>query len=255
MSGGSTKSTGINTFSAHTRLFRYLPDTRELESIGLGSGEEPWIWHMAAPRNDGSVLLCGGATFTDMGTVDADPRCGLLTAGGSYVPRAETGLSIPLKLVHASLSRLSDGSLILIGGFTPAVEGETTTWNVDGRIWRLESDGTSFEPIGALEIPRGQHSVQVLPDDSILVVGGTSTLDDPPFQSGIGGVACVERVESNGLSRLLSETCTAGSPDGDLQTPVSWPMMAADPETGEVLIVGGMGDRDFGQPEVSIYFP
>jgi len=132
------------------------------------------------------------------------------------VPRSQTGA--PGLLPGESSTLLPDGRRLLVGGEGPAGMQNTLA------IWD-PSTGTTTEISATLHSPRGWHTASILPDGSVVILGGLDAnnqvitkaeLFDPTSLT-------VNPVPSSGVSPRARHTATLLS-------------------DGQLLIAGGIGD-------------
>ncbi len=123
--------------------------------------------HSATLLRNGKVLLVGGtAPDDDDGTLDApqasldvvDPRTGAVNALGS-LPAPRSG--------HTA-TRLSDGSVLIVGGERPT---SGLPYASLSDAYRVAEDGTMVE-VGSLTIPRARHTASRMPDGRVVIAGG-----------------------------------------------------------------------------------
>ncbi|MBK8190809.1 MAG: hypothetical protein IPK79_10215 [Vampirovibrionales bacterium] len=74
---------------------------------------------------------------------------------------------------------LPDGRVFFIGGF--AKQQKDTTGN---RIWLFDAKTNEIKIVGHLIIPRNRHTLLRLPDDNILIAGGSFAVPRPIFKKG-----------------------------------------------------------------------
>ena len=271
LSGGGTAraDTPANSLLGNSRILIYDPATRDFDSVNIS--DEPYLFHGAAARRDGSVLLCGGAPFVDpspeFAVEDyAMTGCSVVTVSGEYTPRAASGISLPVPMIHPTLTGLSDGSVLLAGGLSPVEEGGVVSYVAEARVWRLLPGESSWAVVGTLGLGRGLTSVVEVGTDEVLIVGGVTRLGLPGFPDGDDAVSCVERLNvRTGVNRFVPSTvlsvegeagytCSAAQPDGGLRSIASNIMVAGDPTDTSVVMVGGLSDGPPASSGVSLYF-
>ena len=117
--------------------------------------------HTATVLADGTTLVTGGqgADGVQLDTAEIyDPWSGAWTL-------LDSTLSDP-KMDHTA-TLLADGSVLVVGGFSGEGGGATVA-SADGFF---PADG-SFYPLPDMTIDRHEHAAALLPDGSVLVVGG-----------------------------------------------------------------------------------
>ena len=194
-----------------------LADGRVLVAGGLAPGgtiaTSTWLydviagdWSTAAPLAtlrsgptatllpDGSVLVAGG------GDERGDPLAtterffaGGLPPGATPVPQptpanpgnfAQTG-SLETGRAWHTATLLEDGRVLVAGGSTG---GDLKDLSVRPEILAgaelFDPASGSFSAVGSLVVPRYEHTATLLPDGTVLVVGGrTTAAGDPPLAS------------------------------------------------------------------------
>lgn len=120
------------------------------------------VAHSATLLPDGTVLLAGGATDEALlGSAE------LLRTDGVFVP---TGALVTPRSLHTA-TLLADGTVLLAGGGQVSAEQNAPPL-ADAEIYDPAS-GT-FRATGSLVVPRALHSATLLPDGSVIVIGGGS---------------------------------------------------------------------------------
>lgn len=124
---------------------------------------EARIFHAASLMPDGSVLITGGAR--DPGLADA-PHALVL----SSVEQFQSGRVVPLPAMAKARAKhsatvLSDGSLLVVGGFDDAGQAMASAerWDPASRAWA---------PIPSPAVARYSHAATLLPDGRLMVSGG-----------------------------------------------------------------------------------
>jgi hypothetical protein len=151
------------------------------------------------------------------------------------------------------MTALPDGRVLLTGGFTTDGQvGDGGTVTASDDIWAYASD-KGWEYVGALNVARGQHSVSVLPDGTVLVVGGSTSISGPLWDADTP-TGCLEVIDPSALGNAtLVGDCEGDGVDADeLSTPVILPMVATDADYG-TLIVGGADDGNDAVGQVAWY--
>ena len=137
---------------------RFDPSSSEWSpaaELDLGRGG-----HAAALLGDGRVLIAGG--WIDLSTYTASTEL--------YDPASDTlapGPELPVALDGIAAVPLADGRALITGG--QAERGVATDTAIV-----VSADGSSATEIRPLGAARFKHTMVVLPDDRVLVIGGTS---------------------------------------------------------------------------------
>jgi len=134
-------------------------------------------YHTATRLPDGRVIVTGG----DWRTCDGGDGCldGLLMTTDIFDPRTDAwSEGPPLRAPHESYTAalLRDGSLLLVGG-TRNNRGTPYFTTLLGEVDALPSRGAAWTSAPSLGTPRVGHTVTVLADGSVLVVGGYGDVD------------------------------------------------------------------------------
>lgn len=187
--------------------------------------------HSAALLRNGKVLVAGG--FSD----NYGPKrntAELYDPGtGSWAPTGPL-VSSP---INATMSLLPDGKVLLAGGESRAeVAGSTGGGDRTAQVYDPER-GT-WSPTGSMSSGRGRHTATLLPDGTVLVVGGTVTIQTR------GG----ERPESTSPAELFEPaqgTWRSAAPPAQKRIFHTATLLPRSPASicgancGKVLVVGG----------------
>jgi hypothetical protein len=117
--------------------------------------------HYAFLLPNGNVLAVGGSKLVS-GVVQALDSVESYMSYGAF----ETLPALPQKIYEAAVAQLSNGAPVLTGG------DEVTNGNGADSIYTYDLSSRSFILSGHLAATRKNHTLTVLDDDSILVVGG-----------------------------------------------------------------------------------
>ncbi len=191
------------------------------------------------------VLLCGGAEYASSSAWGASAGCLRVSADGSS---ASAFAELPQPLAAPAMVTLADGTVFVSGGtiVRDPVDNDATSEATNATwLW----DGSSWVNGGRMQIARLGHSMTVLPDGKVLIVGGTG--DWGPTELPGTSYACVEIYDpAEGTFRLL-DACDASSDSAGLPGRSAFPSVATDPSYG-TLVVGGIGPSG-AQAGVSLY--
>lgn len=134
--------------------------------VNASAGWKPRYQHATVALSDGSVLLIGGGTgmnyYNDVWrSADAGATWTEINASAGWSGREG----------HTSVVA-HDGSIILMGG------GNAIS-SLRNDVWRSTDNGTTWTEITASAgwIPRWRQTSSVLPDGSIVLMGGSDTTD------------------------------------------------------------------------------
>lgn len=239
---------GSYTLASTAAVFE--PRSKTSEEVLTGPENGPLFLHDAATVDENKVIACGGLEIFGLSETDdllweASTSCDMVDDSFVLEHLDDPAHDLPLPLIHHDMTALPDGRVLLTGGFTTdgrVGEGGTVTASDD--IWAY-TDGRGWEYVGALNIPRGLHEATVLPDGTVLVVGGTETLENLVWDAD-DTVGCLEVIDPTTLGNAaLVGDCDGGDVDADeLATPVVLPMVATDPDFGTIIVGGSDQDND-----------
>ncbi len=122
--------------------------------------------HTATRLNNGTVLVAGGMT---LGNVVTDSSELYNPSTGVWTPT--TGTLDPARMDHTA-TLLQDGTVLVVGGQDG--NGNTFLYYDNNRIYN-PSTGNWWTPEAMLITPRFLHTATLLPDGTVLVVGGAHT--------------------------------------------------------------------------------
>ncbi|TAJ99247.1 MAG: hypothetical protein EPO36_13240 [Chloroflexota bacterium] len=164
----------------------------------------------AALLPDGRTLIVSGE-WEGIGTAVAradiwDPGSGLVSVDPPLVPR-----------VNPTVTLLLDGRVLVSGGFGGPYQYSSSAL-ASAELW--DATASRFRETGSMASPRVGHTMTVLPDGRVLVVGGAGPA---------GGQAEAE---------IWDPATELFAPAGTLQSPRSGHAAALLPD-GRVLVVGG----------------
>lgn len=129
----------------------YSPSTnslRTLTGVTPSATSAPWPFIMQAPN--GKVLFAGGARRNSLAFIDTEGAGSLTEAGHSVVDRNRGGFAV-----------YDAGKMMITGGHS-----DNTSVNM------VEMNTAQVTAGSPMNLPRADHNTLVLPDGSVLVVGG-----------------------------------------------------------------------------------
>ncbi len=130
------------------------------------------MYHTASLLSDGSVLIVAGMNQASIW--NSEPTCP--GSACTTMERWENGVfsgagSLPTGLTYHTATVLSDGSVLLIGGYTPTMHPDCPSGAC--RTAMRWADG-ALSPAGTLAVGRSGHTASLLGDGTVLVVGGVN---------------------------------------------------------------------------------
>lgn len=190
-----------------------IVEAGRLSSVRIGSG--------AVALADGKVLIVGGwagAAPTAAAEI-FDPATG----------RSETAGAMAAARADAAVAALPDGRVLVAGGFDGARRLASAEI--------FDPATRRFAPVGDLAVARAGATAAALPDGRLLVAGGS--------------VGAGRSVRPTGAAELFDPNTLLFSRTGDMVEP-RYKHGAAALTTGEVLIVAGSDERDYGGKKASL---
>lgn len=193
-----------------------------------GNGERTVVFGLPAtpalagdPIHAQCITLPGATTLVDDVSNRASVRLGE-SAGSVF-----TVEDVPFGLTGHTATVLPGGDVLLVGG--EARDAAGTVVGMD-RILRYDRELGEFRILGTLGTPRSAHTATLLPDRSVLIVGGTDQFGNP--------TGSVERIDSS--SGAIVSTSSIGTARV-FHTATAIP-------GGRVLVTGGTDNLDFSNP-------
>jgi len=192
---------------------RLVDHRGRVEHVELGPAWRPRTEHSATLLPTGSVLVIGGVTDQgESGDATLIGTPGFDTAGVS------SALGVPRSAHTATL--LLDGRVLVIGGRDARGEPLASIEAFDPRSGH-DSDAPYMPEFGAftqwpaqLHLPRSQHTATMLPDGTVLVVGGRGGSGDVPSAEIVDPAAGTVRTLDSVLHIPRSEHTATLLPDG-----------------------------------------
>ena len=223
----------------------FEPRSKATERVDTGSENGNLLFHDSATLNETRVMTCGGIRWYSGGDEwEAVSNCSILD--DSFVlERVEEHDLVGGPLIHHDMTALPDGRILLTGGFTTEGRvGAGGTVRASPDMWTFH-EARGWEYLGALNVPRGHHRVSVLPDGTVLVVGGTTSVEHWAWRSNTP-TGCIERVDPSqlGNASLVGDCDGASVAADELATAVVMPMVATDPDHGTLIVGGANQERD-----------
>lgn len=241
---GSTDRDGVYGWNPRLEVYRRtqqaFSEVEDLPDVLPGS-----VAPGVASLGEQGVLICGGAEYASSSAWGASAGCLRVSADGSSV---SAFAELPQPVAAPAMVTLPDGRVFVSGGTivrSPVDNDEMSAATNATWIW----DGTSWTNGGRMQIERLGHSMTVLPDGKVLIVGGTAEWG--PTELPGTSYACVEIYDpAEGTFRLL-DACDATSDSAGLPGRTAFPSVATDAARG-TLVVGGIGPSG-AQTGVSLY--
>ncbi len=209
-------------YFAHTTAELYDPRTRSFRLLPTPMYSRRQL-HTATLLDDGRVLIVGGVEGTGDGY--AGPA---LQASELYDPQTrqfhETGSLNVSRHLHTATS-LQDGRVLILGGSSSSITGgqvRSTAELYDPRTGQ-------FTLAGMMRYPREGHTATLLPDGSVLIVGGRYC--DP---RGVHYVSEIERFDPATCQFVIV---------GELNFP-RYHHTATFTQDGDILVIGGLSEAD-----------
>lgn len=202
----------------------------------------------ASVGNDGT-LFCGGVALESDGWSTADD-CEVVALDGTSATPTDP---LPVSVTGAGAVTLADGRVLVAGGAhaSGTVSFGTALGPAVSDAW-LFDEGQWTVTANKMSLPRAGHSMTLLPDGRVLVVGGANTWE--PFFISNEGLACAEIFDPRSNTFTALSDCTADDALGDLEDRTQSPLLAVDPDWG-VLIAGGGKDEEAAQGAVALFVP
>ena len=223
VAGGETNQGGADRSLASAELYDPATETWNLvASMNLAR------WgHTATLLPNGQVLVVGGET-------SQNGSAHTLASAEIYDPGTNRWRMVAppaLGRSHHTATLLPNGQVLVVGGDTTDAAG---TDAITPTAELYDSASNSWTPVGALAVPRGDHTATMLPNGQVLITGGET-------QAGGGDTALTSSAE---VFDAASRTWTA---TGTLTTGRAHHTATLLPD-GRVLVVGGetpdsRGDR------------
>jgi hypothetical protein len=232
----------------------YSPEDDAFETLRGTSAVGPVGSAGSAIDTDGT-LFCGGALVGD-----TDGLEGLDWTATATCERVSLDLDFealsPLPAPRAGLAMvtLTDGSVLATGGAPQGTAADAVLLApAEDTAFLRSPDSGKWRTLSAhLELPRAGHSMRVLPDGRVLVVGGAP--EWAPLAMPTVSYACAEIYDPQEQSFDAVDDCDADSDAASLEERAWDPMTAVDPTFG-VLIAGGMSSDVTGSPRVGLFVP
>lgn len=215
----------------------YTPDTGALTIGEKHAANMP----AAASLGAGGILICGGYVG-----VAAQSDCEILNVNGGI----EIAASLPAARDALTLSSVSDGVVLAVGGADATLEAQ-------GNAWLYDQDTDTWISVGSLNVPRALHRAVSLPSGEVLILGGATAAErgTASWENGPVGesISCVELYDPETQTFIPLRDCTVDDDAVGLPERSLLPSVALDPDHG-VLIVGGFALTDNLPPTSGVSF-
>ncbi len=262
--GGSTRTADGAVPLASSELWD--PTTRSFKPAGVLA--EARAWHTATLLPDGTVLVIGGAADSPLTSAELyDPVAGSFATTGSLAEARSLHTATPLargrvlivggyhydSLDSVEIYEAETGSVSSTGSLSEARSLHTATVLPDGRTLVIGGDAPitdegfvpvgsaelydpttgSFTPTGSLAEARSVHTATLLPDGSVLAIGGGGTSGDVLGSAELWKAGPPRSRSSSAPSATQTaaaiQTAPASQTAADTQSPPATvdPMMAA----------------------------
>lgn len=224
----------------------FEPRSKSTETVLTGNENGNLLFHAAAALDGARVLTCGGIEWFAGGSEwEATSPCSVLDDSFVLERLDDSNHDLPRPLIHHTMTALPDGRVLLVGGFTTEGRvGGGGSVSPTSDIWAYSSD-RGWEYVGALNVARGHHRTTVLPDGTVLVVGGTTEISSWAWRSD-APTGCIEIIDPTqlGNAQLVGDCDGSAFQADELSTPVVMPMVATDPDHGTLIVGGADSGRD-----------
>jgi hypothetical protein len=246
--GGFGYVSAQNAYSWVTTAEMYDRAAGEFKRVGeLGAGS---VGAGIADIGVDGTLICGGA---DIGVGESSgwaavASCARVSLDGTA---ASDRAALPEPRAAHGMVALSDGRVLVAGG-TDVTGGGIGAGDAVADAWIYDPAADTWTATGDMGIARAGHRLALLPDGTVLVVGGAQSYD--PFAPPEDPLSCLERFDPAAGTFTVLGGCTTESNVGGLPSAAFEPEVVVDPVRG-ALIVGGLGADGQPQTAVSVFVP
>ena len=173
--------------------------------MNSSSSWSPRRGHSSVALPDGSIVVMGGYNGTDR-----EDDVWRSTDNGATWTEINSSVGWSGREYHSSVV-LHDGSILMMGGADSSVTNQNDTWRStdNGATWSEVNSSSGWSP-------RSSHSTVVLPDDSVMLMGGfADDVVNDVWRSTDNGSTWTEVNSSAGWSARYSQDSVV-LPNGDI---------------------------------------
>ena len=216
-------------------------------------------FHAQAHIPGEGVMVCGGLSASFVPT----NVCQRVTTDGVV----SMGPTLPQALLHASLTTLKDGRLLLSGGLvassTTAALSLQDSLTATSQAWILEGD--SWRAVASMRNARAMHGAALAPDGSVLVAGGVTQVNQDSTRDSLAyaglfydptdAIACAESFDPETESFVPMSNCSGTGSAGTLPDAVAKPDVVSDPVFGPLVVGGVLSDLSESSDQRILIYP
>jgi Bacterial Ig-like domain (group 2)/Galactose oxidase, central domain len=227
---------GTQTFTAAVAGFANTGVTWTIQETGGGFINGAGFY--TAPSAQGFYHVI--ATSVENTTVSASATVSVTTYPVSFLP---TGSLQKARGFHTA-TLLNNGEVLMAGGANPASDPQCIGGIVSAELY--DAYGAASTLTGSLTAPRYDHTATLLPNGTVLVVGGFGVTSDCPVMD----------VQAQNTAELYDPAAGSFNLTGNMASPRGW-HTATLLKDGKVLVTGG-ADQDpagTGSASAELYDP